>query len=63
MRRIALLLAVTTATLVVAGGIALAVNKVRTDHRDFLKGSDGADHLVGKGTATGSSAWPVKTAS
>ena len=49
MRRTILLLATIALTVVVAGGVALAVNKVGTQGRDFLKGTDGADHLVGKG--------------
>lgn len=49
MRRHVVLLATIALTLLVAGGVALAVNKVGTQGRDFLKGTDGADHLVGKG--------------
>jgi hypothetical protein len=49
MRRTILLLATIALTLVVAGGVALAVNKIGTQGRDFLKGTDGADHLVGRG--------------
>ncbi len=49
MRRLILLLTTMAVTLVVAGGVALAVNKIGTGHRDFLKGTDGADNLVGKG--------------
>jgi len=49
MRRTILLLATIALTVLVAGGVALAVNKVGTQGRDFLKGTDGADHLVGKG--------------
>jgi RTX calcium-binding nonapeptide repeat (4 copies) len=49
MKRTMLLLATVTLSLLVASGIALAVNKIGTDHRDFLKGTDGADNLVGKG--------------
>ena len=49
MIRTILLLATIALTVVVAGGVALAVNKVGTQGRDFLKGTDGADHLVGKG--------------
>jgi Ca2+-binding RTX toxin-like protein len=49
MRRTILLLATIILTLLVAGGVALAVNKVGTDGRDFLKGTDGADILVGRG--------------
>src|SRR5215212_6916604 len=49
MRRAILLLTVMIAALVLGSGIALAVNKVGTQRRDFLKGTDVADHLVGKG--------------
>lgn len=49
MRRVIFLLTMMAATLVVAGGVALAVNKVGTQDRDFLKGTDGADNLLGKG--------------
>jgi Ca2+-binding RTX toxin-like protein len=49
MRRVILLLTVIAAALVLGSGIALAVNKVGTQGRDFLKGTDAADHLVGKG--------------
>jgi len=49
MRRTILLLATIALTVLVAGGVALAVNKIGTQGRDFLKGTDGADHLVGKG--------------
>jgi len=44
-----MLLTTIALTLLVAGGVALAVNKIGTDGRDFLKGTDGADNLVGKG--------------
>ena len=49
MRRVFFLLTVMAAALVVGSGLALAVNKVGSQGRDFLKGTDGADHLVGKG--------------
>ena len=61
MRRVILLLTVMAAALVLGSGLALAVNKVGTQGRDFLKGTDGADHLVGKDKTTGSSLWPVMT--
>ena len=48
MRRTILMVATMALTVLVAGGVALAVNKVGTQGRDFLKGTDGADHLVGK---------------
>jgi len=49
MRRVILLLAVMAATLVVAGGVALAVTKIGTDGPDTLRGTNGADNLIGKG--------------
>ena len=49
MRRTILLLATMALTVLIAGGVALAVNKIGTQGRDFLQGTDGADHLVGKG--------------
>jgi Ca2+-binding RTX toxin-like protein len=49
MRRTILLLAAMALTLLVASGIALAVNKVGTQGRDLLTGTDGADTLVGRG--------------
>src|SRR5215207_768837 len=47
MRRTILLLAAMALTLLVASGLALAVNKVGTQGRDFLKGTDKADNLLG----------------
>src|SRR5215213_1919224 len=47
MRRAILVVAVMALTLLVASGLALAVNKVGTDGRDFLKGTDKADNLLG----------------
>ncbi len=49
MRRVILLLAVMAATLVVASGVALAVNKTGTDGPDTLRGTNGDDNLIGKG--------------
>jgi hypothetical protein len=49
MRRVILLITVMAAALVLGSGIALAVNKVGTQDRDFLKGTGGADTLVGRG--------------
>src|SRR3712207_2016658 len=49
MRRVILLLTVMTATLVVASGVALAVNKVGTNGPDTLRGTNGDDNLLGKG--------------
>ncbi len=49
MRRVALLLAGMAAVLVLASGVALAVNKVGTDGPDTLRGTDKDDNLVGKG--------------
>jgi Ca2+-binding RTX toxin-like protein len=49
MRRVILLLAAMAATLVVASGVALAVNKIGTDGPDTLRGTNGDDNLLGKG--------------
>jgi Ca2+-binding RTX toxin-like protein len=49
MRRIALVLTVMTFALVLASGVALAVNKVGTDGPDTLRGTNGSDNLVGLG--------------
>ena len=49
MRRVALLLTVMAAALVLASGVALAVNKVGTNGHDVLKGTDGKDNLLGLG--------------
>ena len=47
MRRTALLVAVMAACLVVASGVALAVNRVGTNGDDTLRGTDGDDNLSG----------------
>ena len=49
MRRGALLLAVVAACLVMASGVALAVNRVGTNGHDVLRGTDGNDNLLGLG--------------
>ena len=49
MRRLVLLVAVMAATLVLASGLALAVNKVGTNGPDTLRGTNGDDNLVGLG--------------
>ena len=49
MRRVILLLVVMATALVLASGLALAVNKIGTQGRDFLKGTGGADTVVGRG--------------
>jgi len=49
MRRVILLLTMMAATLVVASGVSLAVNKIGTNGPDTLKGTNGADKLLGKG--------------
>jgi hypothetical protein len=49
MRRTVVLLAVMAAVLVMASGVALAVNKIGTDGPDTLRGTNGDDNLVGRG--------------
>ena len=49
MRRTVVLLATMALTLLVTSGLALAVNKVGTQGRDFLKGTNKADNLIGNG--------------
>ena len=49
MRRLVLLLAAMALALVMASGVALAVNKVGTNGTDLLVGTDGDDNLVGRG--------------
>ena len=49
MRSTALLVAVVAACLVLASGVALAVNRVGTNGPDVLKGTDGEDNLLGLG--------------
>jgi Ca2+-binding RTX toxin-like protein len=49
MRRTIVLLATMALTLLVASGVALAVNKIGTNGRDILEGTNGHDNLVGRG--------------
>jgi Ca2+-binding RTX toxin-like protein len=49
MRRVILLLTVMAATLIVASGLAWAVNKIGTNGPDTLRGTNGDDNLLGKG--------------
>jgi Ca2+-binding RTX toxin-like protein len=49
MRRMVLLLTVMAAALVLASGVALAVNKLGTNGPDTLTGTDGDDNLSGRG--------------
>jgi hypothetical protein len=48
MRRVALVLAAMMLTLLLASGVALAVNKVGTNGPDTLRGTNGADTLSGR---------------
>jgi len=50
MRRLILVLLVMAAALTVASGVALAVDKVGTNHADVLIGTNKADNLSGKGS-------------
>ena len=43
------MVAMMAVTLIVASGVALAVNKVGTDGPDYLRGTNGDDNLIGKG--------------
>ena len=49
MRRTILLLATMALTLLVASGVALAVNKIGTNGPDTLRGTNKADNLLGEG--------------
>jgi Ca2+-binding RTX toxin-like protein len=49
MRRLVLLLTAMALALVLASGVALAVNKVGTDGPDTLRGTNRADNLFGLG--------------
>jgi Ca2+-binding RTX toxin-like protein len=49
MRRVALVLAAMTLALLLASGVALAVNKVGTNGPDTLRGTNKADNLLGRG--------------
>jgi RTX calcium-binding nonapeptide repeat (4 copies) len=49
MRRTILLLTTMTLTLLVASGVALAINKIGTDGSETLRGTNGDDNLLGKG--------------
>jgi Ca2+-binding RTX toxin-like protein len=49
MRRTIVLLATMALTLLVASGVALAINKIGTDGPDTLRGTNGDDNLLGKG--------------
>jgi hypothetical protein len=55
MRRIVLVLAAMVVTLGVAGGVALALNKIGTNGPDTLRGTNGDDNLIGRAPTTGSS--------
>ena len=49
MRRTLLLVAMMAVSLLVASGVAWAVNKIGTDGPDTLRGTNGDDNLIGKG--------------
>src|SRR5829696_5882755 len=48
MQRVALVLAVMAVTLVVASGVALAVNRVGTPRDDTIRGTNGPDQIDGR---------------
>ncbi len=49
MRRLVLLLTAMALALVLASGVALAVNRIGTDGPDTLRGTNGNDNLTGRG--------------
>ena len=49
MRRVALVLVAMALALVVASGLAWALNRIGTDGPDTLRGTNGDDNLIGKG--------------
>ena len=49
MRRLILLLAAMALALLLASGVAWAVNKIDTDGPDTLRGTNRADNLLGRG--------------
>lgn len=49
MRRVALVLAAMAFALLLASGVALAVNKIGTNGPDTLRGTNGDDNLIGNG--------------
>ena len=49
MRRVAFVVAAVALALVMASGVALAVNEVGTNGPDTLRGTNGNDNLIGKG--------------
>ncbi len=49
MRRTILLVATMAVSLLVASGVALAVNRIGTDGPDTLRGTNGPDNLLGLG--------------
>jgi Ca2+-binding RTX toxin-like protein len=49
MRRVSTLLATMAVMVLVAAGVAIAVNKVGTDGPDTLRGTNGDDNLIGLG--------------
>jgi Ca2+-binding RTX toxin-like protein len=49
MRRVVLVLAVMALALLLASGVAMAVNKIGTNGPDTLRGTNGDDKLVGRG--------------
>jgi hypothetical protein len=64
MRRTILLLATMTLTLMMASGVALAVNKIGTSGPDTLRGTNGADNLsLAKALTTSSTPLLVGTTS
>ena len=63
MRRVILLLTLMAATLVVASGVALAVNKIGTNGPDTLRGPTETTTSLAKALTTSSTPWEVGTTS
>ena len=61
MRRVVFVLAAVALAMLLASGVALAVNEIGTDGPDTLRGTNGSDALFGRGASTRSAAEPART--